>query len=227
MNSVDQVVQWSEILVSGPDSELFLQGQLTQDLSLITDEAKWTLLLQPDSSVVAALFVSKITDGYSLSVPRALGEQSLARLRRFHLRVNCTLELVESSSGPFNSISDLISAGWIGENECLLSLTPQCYGTNVVSQSISFTKGCFTGQELVGRLDARGSSVPWRMVRITGPSIDRINEVVSSKGPDGPKGITSASEVNGSVVALAIAHRTLLDADVLSAFSDVTVEVDL
>jgi len=35
---------------------------------------------------------------------------------------------------------------------------------------VSFTKGCFTGQELVGRLDARGSSVPWRMVRASGPS---------------------------------------------------------
>jgi folate-binding protein YgfZ len=30
----------------------------------------------------------------------------------------------------------------------------------VVERSVSFTKGCFTGQELVARIDSRGGNVP-------------------------------------------------------------------
>ncbi|MGA2528286.1 MAG: glycine cleavage T C-terminal barrel domain-containing protein [Acidimicrobiales bacterium] len=33
----------------------------------------------------------------------------------------------------------------------------------LVSHTVSFTKGCFTGQELVARLDARGGNVAWRL----------------------------------------------------------------
>jgi tRNA-modifying protein YgfZ len=33
----------------------------------------------------------------------------------------------------------------------------------LVSSTISFTKGCFTGQELVARIDSRGSNVPRRL----------------------------------------------------------------
>ena len=33
----------------------------------------------------------------------------------------------------------------------------------VVEQSVSFTKGCYTGQELVARIDSRGGNVPRRL----------------------------------------------------------------
>ena len=41
----------------------------------------------------------------------------------------------------------------------------------VVERSVSFTKGCFTGQELVARIDSRGGNVPrhLRLVEAEGP----------------------------------------------------------
>ena len=38
----------------------------------------------------------------------------------------------------------------------------------LVERTVSFTKGCYTGQELVARLDARGSNVPRRLVGVLG-----------------------------------------------------------
>jgi folate-binding protein YgfZ len=38
----------------------------------------------------------------------------------------------------------------------------------IVDRSVSFTKGCYTGQELVARIDARGDRVPTKLRRITG-----------------------------------------------------------
>jgi folate-binding protein YgfZ len=46
----------------------------------------------------------------------------------------------------------------------------------LVERSVNFTKGCYTGQELVARLDARGSNVARRLVGVVGGT-----------EPDGPR----------------------------------------
>jgi folate-binding protein YgfZ len=45
--------------------------------------------------------------------------------------------------------------------ELTVGLIPAETGT--VERAVSFTKGCFTGQELVARIDSRGASVPHRL----------------------------------------------------------------
>ncbi len=40
--------------------------------------------------------------------------------------------------------------------------------TGMVNRSVSFTKGCYTGQELVARVDSRSAGTPTRMVRAVG-----------------------------------------------------------
>ncbi len=46
--------------------------------------------------------------------------------------------------------------------ELLDKTIPQEAG-DLVKHAVSFTKGCYTGQELVARLDARGGNVAWRL----------------------------------------------------------------
>ncbi len=43
---------------------------------------------------------------------------------------------------------------------------PAEVGQWVVDESVSFTKGCFTGQELVARIDSRGGNVPRRVLGV-------------------------------------------------------------
>ena len=40
--------------------------------------------------------------------------------------------------------------------------------SGVVDRSVSFTKGCYTGQELVARIDSRGGNVPKRLRLVVG-----------------------------------------------------------
>jgi folate-binding protein YgfZ len=42
----------------------------------------------------------------------------------------------------------------------------------IVDRSVSFTKGCYTGQELVARIDSRGDKVPTKLRRLTGDVVD-------------------------------------------------------
>jgi folate-binding protein YgfZ len=213
-------LEWSLIRARGEQAHAFLQGQLTQDLDALDGAERWSLLLRPDSIVVATVLVRAVADGLDLVVARALAPDAATRLRRFLLRVDCTLDVVDAPRGPFATTGELVEAGWPGEHEVARELSPHSFGAAVVAATISFTKGCYTGQELVGRLDARGAKVPWHLIRARGPSLDAVDHVLRSKGPDGPQGVTTAVSDADGVRALGVAHRTLID----GVENDVTVE---
>ena len=215
---------WSRIVARGADAESYLQGQLSQDLATIDDSGSWSLILRPDGVVIAACFVTREDDAYSLALPRDLADEAFTRLRRFLLRLDCSLEQEDVATGPFVTARDQIDAGWPGPAEFAAELVPQSFGATFVAATVSFTKGCFTGQELVGRLDARGSSVPWRLVRAHGPSESRIDEILHSRGPAGPQGVTTSSRDANGLRALGLVHRTLLEPTALAELTDVTLE---
>jgi len=215
---------WSTIEARGDEALSFLQGQLSQDLTQLNESGAWALLLAPDSVVITTCFVTAVPDGCDLVVPSALAEEARSRLQRFLLRTKCTLSVRENAVGPYATLVEQIDARWPGVNEFAAGLTPHSFCRGFVKSTISFDKGCFTGQELVGRLDARGSSVPWRMVHVTGPSVDVLNDVLRSKGPEGPQGVTSAYSFEGTTHGLGFAHRTLFATLQESPVADVLVE---
>ncbi len=80
-----------------------------------------------------------------------------------------------------------------------------------MDESVSFTKGCYVGQELVARIDSRGAATPRRLrrVEIDGPpppqgtelqidgvSVGRLTSVVANPG-------------SGPVLALALVKRAV------------------
>ena len=80
---------------------------------------------------------------------------------------------------------------------------PATVGQWVIDSSVSFTKGCYTGQELVARIDSRGGNVPRRLVglEIDGPApaagtevtVDGVAAgVVTSSAPDGEGSVALA-----------------------------------
>ena len=79
--------------------------------------------------------------------------------------------------------------------------------TGVVPLTVSFTKGCFTGQELVARVDSRGNKVPRRLrfMRLSGP-VPTGTELTEEGAPAGT--VTSvAREPGGAWVALGYIKR--------------------
>jgi tRNA-modifying protein YgfZ len=102
----------------------------------------------------------------------------------------------------------------------------------LVERTVSFTKGCYTGQELVARLDSRGNNVPRRLVGVVGgsdPDGPALRFGMTLHAPEAPaapaaraEGLDVASDkVVGTVtsaawstelgawVALAYLHRTI------------------
>lgn len=196
---------------------------MSQDVTDVREDGVWTLLLTPTSEVISSALLSRDEGGYVLHVARELAEPVLARLRRFLLRTDCQLELEACSSGPVATIGEQVVGGIPGPREFAHHLTPQCFGPTFVASTVSFSKGCFTGQELVGRLDARGAVVPWRLVSCVGATVERVDEALRSKGPEGPQGVTTAIAHDNGVLALGFAHRSALGDGALAQFSDVIV----
>lgn len=82
----------------------------------------------------------------------------------------------------------------------------------VVDSSVSFTKGCYTGQELVARIDSRGGNVPRRLrgLILDGPELPAPGAAVIVGG-DKVGTITSAARSRrlDAVVALAYVKRSV------------------
>lgn len=80
-----------------------------------------------------------------------------------------------------------------------------------IDNAVSFTKGCYTGQELVARIDSRGGHVPRRLVGVvvTAPVLPPVGAVV--RLPDGEEvgRLTSVAEsrLRRAPVALTVLHR--------------------
>ncbi|MGH9268483.1 MAG: YgfZ/GcvT domain-containing protein, partial [Acidimicrobiales bacterium] len=83
--------------------------------------------------------------------------------------------------------------------------------TGLVARTVSFTKGCYTGQELVARVDSRGGHAPRHLrgvVMGTGTPVPPVGAVVEVDGREVGR-LTSVAESPGlgTAVALALVRR--------------------
>lgn len=85
----------------------------------------------------------------------------------------------------------------------------------IVDQSTSFTKGCYTGQELVARVDSRGDNTPRKLRIVTGGGNGAAGNELTLDGAAAGI-ITSAAADGDGFVALAYIKRSALDANELS-----------
>ena len=107
-----------------------------------------------------------------------------------------------------------IEAGWPKMGAELTDKTIPAE-TGLVDLAVSFTKGCFTGQELVARIDSRGGNVPRRLRGIdagsdplaVGAALMRdskqVGTVTSASGPIGlgyvSRDVDVPSEIEGGI----------------------------
>jgi folate-binding protein YgfZ len=247
------------VTVAGPDATKYLQGQVSQDVDkLAPGEVGWTFVLQPQGKVDGWARITRLGhDEYRLDTDAGAGETLLARLLRFKLRTDATIELaagapvlaVRGADDPagvvagwpgiegadvfvdgdgVDSAADTVPAGAVelaadgygalrirhGVPAMGAELTedtiPAEAGQWVIDASVSFTKGCFTGQELVARIDSRGGNVPrhLRGVQFAGPPPEP-GSALTIDGKDVGTVTSAAPDGEGGAVALAFVHRSI------------------
>ena len=148
------------VRVTGPDTWTFLQSLLSQDVANLADaDSLPTLLLTPQGKVDVVGVITRIGDDAVIDTDPGWGKRLIASLSRFKIRtkVELTLEAApEVDAAALASEESARIAAGIPRMGADLddSVIPQ--EAFLELDAVSFTKGCFIGQELVCRIDSRG-----------------------------------------------------------------------
>jgi len=153
------------VRVQGADAVRFLQGQLSNDMERAqADEPLYAGLHNPQGRVIALLRLYALAPDDLLGIlPRELAAPVAARLAKYVLRAKAK---VTDASSDSVFISSSVFAGSSAAQRIAAGL-PQVYAATseqFVAQmlnldvigAISFTKGCYTGQEVIARAHYRG-----------------------------------------------------------------------
>ena len=102
-----------------------------------------------------------------------------------------------------------IRAGWPAMGRELTERTIPAEIAGLVESSVSFTKGCYTGQELVARIDSRGGNVPRpvRLLEIRGDGVSPGAEITVDGKAVGEVTSAATDPASGVTVALGPVHR--------------------
>ena len=208
------------VRVAGPDARDYLQRMVSNDVDpLAVGDSVRALLLTAKARIVAPLVVwRRGAEDYLLLTEPELGETVRAHLTRMRLRARCEIELEEHASAlvfggtgiatDFPGAVEVLDAGLestIGEEELELrrieagvprwgreldeSVLPAEAGLD--RTHVSFSKGCYPGQEPIARLHYRGHA-------------NRTLQVVELDDGTQVERVTStATRPDGTVVALA------------------------
>jgi hypothetical protein len=196
------------ISVTGKDAATYLHSQLSQDVaSMEAGDTRQSFLLEPTGKIVALLRVTRGgLDRFVLDMDPGVGDEVLARLNRFKIRVEADFELTTQTWRAIRQVGgtpiqgvvpawrmdgsavdvfardaampesvpqgtaeeferERIAAAWPVMGVDLTSeMIPAESG--VVDVAVSFVKGCYPGQELVERMDSRGSRAPRSLVNV-------------------------------------------------------------
>jgi tRNA-modifying protein YgfZ len=152
----------AQLVFAGPDAQSFLQGQLSNDVAAMIPGAAASLLAgfhSPQGRVVALLELHRPTrDEFLALLPADLADLVVTRLRRFVLRSKLQISPPAIATGGEASLSRAarIAAGlpqvYAATTEVFVA---QMLNLDVIG-AISFTKGCYTGQEIIARAHYRG-----------------------------------------------------------------------
>ena len=145
------------VRVTGVDTWSFLQSLLSQDvLGMEQGERRSALMLTPQGKVEVLLGVVREGDDALLDTDSGWGEALKNVLSRYKIRTAVEVSLESLGDEPSDQTELLrIKNGTPRMGFDLdSSVIPQEAALEI--ESVSFTKGCFVGQELVCRIDSRG-----------------------------------------------------------------------
>jgi folate-binding protein YgfZ len=240
------------VVVHGPDATSFLQSLLSQDLDAIAvGESAPTLLLQPQGKLLVAFTIRHVApDEWWCICESGFGSVLAAGLRRFKIRVKAEIDErpvaalaalppdddIIGSDEELAAIEADLAAPIVSAEEYERArieagvpkmgvdmderTIPQEAGLEV--DAVSFTTGCFVGQELVCRIDTRGHvNRLLRRLRVTNGGTIPLRADVEADG----KVVGTVTSAVGDV-ALALLRREVEPGSAVRAGeTDVTVEV--
>ena len=231
MNETRQISGIHELVaVEGRDARSFLDGLVSQNLSTL-DPTKpvRSFLLAPQGKLRAMLWITGEGERVDLVTDAGWGKRMADDLGHYKIRVKATIgepvpvTTVVEADGTYRfsteaaAVPELSFDEWnairIEAGEPVMGVDvdeatiPQ--ETGLVEAAVSFSKGCFLGQELVARLDSRHGRVNRHLRRVRLEQLPALPAAVADDGGS----ITSAASTAEGAVGLGLLHRRINPGD--------------
>ena len=151
------------ITVSGTDRVNFLQGQLTQDVSQLAGAGRlWAAWCNPKGRVIVTIRLIDQGDSIGLLVPAGLADALVRRLAMYRLRADVAFEVSDDwqdliDDDDADLLARIRSGVALIDDTNTETFTPHMLNLDKIG-AISFSKGCYTGQEVVARTEHLGKS---------------------------------------------------------------------
>ncbi len=165
------------IKLEGADAAGFLHGQFTTDVTgLASGRAGLSAWCDPKGRVIATFILARLNGTFWLLLPEILKDTFLKRLKMYVLRADVVI--VDAAAEDIPQLPDLpITDGDLSETALIRQgiplLHPETGGRFLPQElnldkldAVSYTKGCYPGQEIIARLRYRGE-VKRRLCRAT------------------------------------------------------------
>ncbi len=129
--------------VAGPDAASYLQAQLSNDIT----SNSYTALLKPTALIIALAYLIRQEQGYFLLTAQEQSQSAFEHLSRFVITEDLQISQLKPDSYPESLLGaipqDLVLEP-VSAGDSLIKL-------DLVSKYVSFTKGCFPGQEALAK----------------------------------------------------------------------------
>jgi folate-binding protein YgfZ len=187
---VDHVLGPRDVVsVDGADAERYLHSQVSQSVAgMAVGEQRWTFVLEPTGKVDSLARITRTGEQrFELDTDAGHGEALLARLNRFRIRVDATIELRPSELADDRAPDaehERIRVGWPRLGSEIVPGETIPAGTGLTRLAVDFRKGCYPGQELVERMDSRAAEAPRSLRRLVVPEGAAAGDPVLDDGAE-------------------------------------------
>lgn len=210
-------ISLSRLRVEGQDAATFLQGQITADIHHLnfivpcqTDERTTGLaaLCNRQGRVITLFWIIKTDNGFHLLLPTVLAEKVAQYLKIFIFRAKVTLAIEDVTESDLTTLPSELIIPWITESNSE-AYVPQMLSLDILG-AISFKKGCYTGQEIVARMQYLGKHKRrLALIEVSSQNVLAINEkLVTASGKDA--GEIVYFEGNKALIVLRLSERNEL-----------------
>lgn len=206
------------LYISGPQFEKFLQGQLSCDLKSLTSKPVLSAHCNPQGRIISLFWIYRYQAGVLLQMPSDLIEIAIEHLDKYRVFFKAVIEKIEEPCdlpaqlrlSRLEKIEQKIPTVFAATSELFLP-----HRINLTDfGGVSFNKGCYTGQEIIARMEHRGEIKHHLYCAVTtavyqpGDALKNGAIIVDSvMGPDSPMTLVTMKDAD----ALALQTSGLVD----------------
>jgi folate-binding protein YgfZ len=186
------MIEISSLHISGKDAFSFLQGQLTCNMSEITEKNHFGALCNPKGRVIASFEIQKIEDSFLIHLPKTMIPIVIKILEKYAQFSEVSLKEIDLKLPKKDLVVSIRNKIAVIIPETSGLFTPHELNYHELG-FVSFNKGCYTGQEIIARMQYLGK-LKKSLQYIKTPSPENISgEVVN---------IVKCDEINYEALAL-------------------------